>query len=243
MQKLLSSMLFISLLAIPFHSHAQNKAIQPGEYISEGGWGNLTVTRNKQGGLSFEISSMGANGHTCNLSGDIRNGRAVLEGSEESKPCIVTFKPSGNGLNVTDNDGACSYFCGVRAGFTNLYIKPQPACKPAAIQKTRDEFKKLYDRKAYSQARAKLEPVLKNCSELIHWTDMGWIQNDLAITLYKLGDYAGCRNTLRTLKEDAGKTDDELREQYPPADADIAIPIAKATRTNLRLCTSGKKKL
>jgi hypothetical protein len=43
----------------------------------------------------------------------------------------------------------------------------------ADIQKNRPEFKLLYDRKAYSQARAKLELMLKNCTNLIQWYDMG----------------------------------------------------------------------
>jgi len=242
MSKLLSYLVLITFLTIPLYSYAQNIVIQPGEYIAEGGWGNLTVTQDTQGNVSFEISSIGANAHMCNLSGDIRDGQALLEEDEENKVCTVTFEPTEKGINVSSDGEACRAYCGMRASFDFLYLKPKPGCEPEAMQKTRDEFKRLYDRRAYSQARAKLEPVLKNCSELIHWADLGWIQNDLAITQYKLGDYAGCRNTLQSLKDDAGKTDDELQEQYPPADADDAISIAKATRTNLRLCTSGKKK-
>lgn len=235
-------LLFLAVLvSIPIHSYAQPKAISPGEYIYEGGWGTLTITRNKKGGLAFDISTIGTNAHTCSLSGDMRNGRAELEASEQDKPCVVTFTPSAKGVEVTDNDNICHYYCGMRAGFTGSYIKPPPGCESRAMQKTRAEFKRLYDRKAYAQARAKLEPLLKNCSELIHWSDMGWIRNDLAITQYKLGDYAGCRATLQPLVEDSTKTEEGLRETYAPTDAEIAMPIARATRTNLRLCTAGKK--
>ena len=242
MKKLLGYAMSVLFLTLPLHSHAQDKAIRPGEYIAEGGWGTLTVTRNNRARLSFEISTIGDNAHTCNLSGDIRNDQAVLVEDNKDKPCIVTFESTEKGVNVSSNGEACRYYCGMRASFDFPYLKPQPECESSAIQKARNEFKQLYDKKGYSRARARLEPVLKNCSALIHWADMGWIRNDLAITQYKLGDYEGCLNTLRSLKGNAGKTDKELREEYSPSDADNAISIAKATRTNLGLCTSGKKK-
>ncbi len=242
MKKLLSCLVSFLFLAFPLPSFGRSTVVPPGEYIAEGGWGNLRVTRNGQGGLSFEILTIGANAHTCSLSGEIRGGRAVLEEDGDHRQCVVTFEPTGKGIRVTDDGDACRAYCGMRAAFTYQYLKPQPECAPAAMQKTRAEFKRLYDRKSYALARARLEPVLKKCSALIHWSDMGWILNDLAITQYRLGDYAGCRNTLQPLTGDAGKTDEELREEYPPSDADIALPIAGATRTNLRLCTSGKKK-
>jgi hypothetical protein len=46
-----------------------------------------------------------------------------LDEGAEDKPCIVTFEPTEKGINVTDNDGACSSYCGARAGFTGLYFK------------------------------------------------------------------------------------------------------------------------
>lgn len=242
MSKLPNYVVLTAFLCIPLQSLAQTNAIQPGEYVTEGGYGNLTIAKGKAGGLSFEITAIGANGHICDLSGTIRNGHAKLNEGAEGKPCIVTFEPTEKGIKITDNDGACRSYCGARASFTDLYFKPQPGCKAASIQKTRTEFKRLYDRKAYSQARAKLEPMLKNCANLINWYDIGWIRNDLALTQFKLGDFAGCRSTLQPLEENAKQTDEALREQYPPVDAEIAIPIAKASRTNLKLCTPGRKK-
>ena len=217
-------------------------AITPGEYLTEGGWGNLTITANKAGGLAFEINAIGANGHTCGLSGEIHGDKATLEEGEEGKPCIVTFTPSAQSIEVSDNDNACRYYCGARAGFTGTYLKPRPMCRPKDVEKSRTEFKKLYDKKAYAQARARLEPVLKECAPLLHWSELGWLRNDLAITQYKLRDYAGCRKTLEPLVEDARRTDEELRENYPPTDAETVIPFARATRTNLGLCATGRNR-
>ena len=46
-----------------------------------------------------------------------------------------------------------------------------------------------------------------------------------------------CIRDRAPLAEEAGKTDQELREAYPPTDADVVLPMLKAARTNLRLCS------
>ena len=228
-------LILIAVCCMPAGLYAQTE-ISPGEYITEHGWGNLEIKKDKKGNLSFEIGVVGENYHTCDLSGIIRDGQSVLEG-EEDTPCIVSFSPTGNGINVTGNNSACRGYCGARASFIGLYLIPQKGCDTASIEKARNAFKRLYDKKSFSRARAKLEPVLNNCSGILHWSELGRVRNDLAITLYKLGDYDGCRNILKPLEADAKKTDEGLRESYLPVDAETAIPIARATRTNLTLCT------
>lgn len=230
----------VTLLLVPYRAHAEQPRIMPGRYVTEGGWGNMTIAMNKDGNLAFEISAIGANAHSCSLEGIIKEGKATLEALEDNKPCIVTFHPRGNDIEVTDNEGVCRHYCGVRAGFTGLYLKPAPGCDGPAIQKSRKQFQRLYDRKAYARARAVLEPVFKDCSRYIHWMELAWIRNDLAITQYKLGEYEECLRILKPLEEDAMKTDEELSDSYPPADAVMVMPIALATRTNLNLCKKKK---
>lgn len=233
-------MFLIAVCFIPAGLYAQTE-ISPGEYISERSRGNLEIKKDKTGNLSFGIGAIGANFHTCELSGIIRDGKSVLDGDDD-KPCIVNFSPTENGINVTDNNGSCWGYCGARATFTGLYLKPQQGCDTTSIKKTRKDFKRFYDKKDYSRARSTLEPIFNNCSGVIHRSELGRVRNDLAITLYKLGDYVGCRNILKPLEEDANKTDVGLRESYPPVDAETAIPIARATRTNLKLCSQTNMK-
>jgi hypothetical protein len=226
----------------PTRAQGQEVRLAPGEYITEKGWGTLTL---RQGGgrLSFVIEAVGANGHSCSLEGEVVKGRATLETDEETGPCRVSFKPlaegaeGGKGIEVASEEGeACRYFCGMRADFQGFYLVPPPGCAPAARETARTEFKRLYDKKAYPQALAKLEPVLKSCARMVGWIEEGWIRNDLAITLLKTGDLAGCRRLLEPLAADAARTDEELREEYPPSDADNYLPVVKAARTNLKLC-------
>ncbi len=89
---------------------------------------------------------------------------------------------------------------------------------------------------AYAEARSTLQPVLQQCAPTLDWLEIDWIRNDLALTAYKLGDTAWCKELLRTVSVDANKTDDELRNDYPPTDFDNVMPIVKATRTNMKLC-------
>ena len=116
------------------------------------------------------------------------------------------------------------------------FFKPPPACEEKAIAATRKRFKQHYDRKEFQQARDLLEPVLQTCSRSLHWLEKGRVRNDLAVTYHKLGELAVCRQVLKPLEEDARMTDAGIRENYPPLESDLYLPIVRATRTNLKLC-------
>ena len=215
---------------------AQTPALTPGEYISAGGWGHLAITT-KGKALSFSLTAIGANVHTCDLAGEIHAGKATLEAMEPDKPCVVSFAAKAGGIDVSSGDsGTCRYYCGARASFEALYLAPAAGCTRVALRDQRSAFKKLYDQKSFAAARKTLEPVLEQCKATLHRLEEGRIRNDLAVTLHKLGELAECQRVLEPLMEDARLSDDELRNNYPPSDADMLLPIVRATRTNLRLC-------
>lgn len=222
------------LFSITLTAQGANRKLVPGEYETEGGWGNLVLKQGKGGVLFFSIESVGANGHSCSVEGELHNGKATLEGSSEDEPCLVTLVPLAEGIEVQAD--SCRDYCGARAGFDGTYLPLPPACTAKAIAATRKTFKQLYDARKFTAARAKLEPLLTVCERSLDpWTD-GWIRNDVAVTLHKLGDLAGCRAVLEPWVEEAERTDDELAQNLPPADAEMRAPIVRATRTNLRLC-------
>lgn len=230
--------IFAALSLLSSSGHAQ--MIQTGEYLTEGGGSTLTITRNKNA-LAFSIEAVGANGHTCTLDGDLRDGRATLEGLDAGKPCVVTFAAGVKGIEVNSGEnGACRMYCGARAGFDGLYLKPAPQCFGRAVKKSRDQFKRQYDAKNFSEARRTLEDLLSACGKTLDWLESGRMRNDLAVTLHKLGDFAACNKVLAPLAEDARKNDEGIRDAYPPSDAENYLPIVRATRTNLKLC-GGKK--
>jgi hypothetical protein len=237
----LAALLLIT--AVPLTAFSGQTNPPPGEYITESGWGNLIIKNGKAGAVIFTIMSIGANAHTCDLEGEIRNGRAELEADQKNgKPCIVTFGQKGNDIGVAAATfEECRAYCGARAGFDGLYLKPAKGCDSAAIKKRRAAFKRLYDKKAYAEAKTELKPVLDGCKKTLYWIEDGRIRNDLAITEYKIGNTAACRQILKPLADDAAKTDEDLRGNYPPADAESYMPVIKATRTNLRLCGEAKK--
>ncbi len=136
--------------------------LSPGEYVTEGGWGRLRLTARSSGALAFDLQANGPNGHSCALEGDIRGGQAVLQGYEPGTSCRVGFKVEARGIEVSIADEVwipdggsptCRQFCGARAGFEGLYRVTPAACTPTAIQRTRAEFKRHYDRKAFEAAR------------------------------------------------------------------------------------------
>lgn len=210
----------------------------PGTWITERGWGHLTLRAGADGGLEFELGAMGANGHACGLEGRIEDGRAMLP-TDEDQVCRISFDASAQGIAVAVNEGdeeQCRWFCGARAGFEGDYLVVPQGCLPTEVAATRERFKKLYDQRQYAQAAALLDPLPPRCGSLLEDIELGWIASDLAITRLKLGDRAGCRAALQERKSLAEMSEEEIAESYPPLEAELYTALAKAVRTNLKLC-------
>lgn len=209
---------------------AQYSTPAEGEYvISDGAWGTLQVQPHGK----FKITTVGANAHVCELNGVITNGKSKLDASA----CEVSFKAAGQDVTVASNEAdACKNYCGARAWFEGLYRKPEPLCERKSMANSRKQFKKDYQAKNYGAALSAINPIATRCKEFLHWVDSAWVMNDTALTQFKLGDSAACIRTLQPLAADAAMTDDDIKEKYPPSDADAYLPAVNATRTNLKLC-------
>jgi hypothetical protein len=231
-----------AFLAFPACMRAGTDALRPGEYITENGWGVLTISASKDRTAHFSIEAIGGNGHMCSLEGEVRDLRALLDVDDPGRSCVVTFLPKAESIEVSSVDSeTCRFFCGMRASFEGQYFKPGPGCSDKERSATHEQFKQLYDAKSYAKASAVLEPLLGSCSKLLNWLESGWTRNDLAITQYHLGRLEDCRKTLEPLITNAAKTEEELRDSLPPSDFDNYLPIAKATWHNSKLCAEKKR--
>jgi hypothetical protein len=221
--------------SLPFLAHAKSPAIVPGTYVLGYGSGDLTIAAQKNDKQEFNIDVVGANAHTCTLSGQIEGEVARL--TEGDQVCQVRFVPKNGGVDVmVDGDQEpCRAYCGVRAWFEGFYLSEAPKCRAKKVEAERARFKKLYDKKAYAEARDILRAVLDQCAQQSHESVLGWVRNDLAITYHKLKDDASCLEVLKPLAELANTPDDDIKGMGP-ADAEYRIPIAKAARHNLKLC-------
>lgn len=239
--KIIFPLALASFISLSLPATAQTVSLEAGGYVTEKGWGDLVIKPDKGGAQQFAISTIGSNAHTCTLEGEIRNGKAILE-SGEAKPCVVSFTPKGKDIEVgSQTMEQCRYNCGMRAGFAGLYLKPPATCTAQAQKKIRNQFKRLYDKKSFVEARDTLDPLLTDCGRFLFWLEEAWIRNDMAITLHKLGDFPGCQAVLRPLAADAALSDEELKQNYAPSDAASYLSAIKATRTNLRLCKASGK--
>lgn len=226
-----------TLVALVLATAAHAAELAPGTYLTEGGWGELSL-RSDAGGLGFEIATMGANAHSCGLAGGIRAGKAELDAGE-GQSCRLEFVADAEGIEVkahADDFEQCRYFCGARAGFEGRYLVVPPDCLPAAVQATRDRFKQLYDQRRYAPAVLLLEELLPRCQRVLVDIDQGWIESDLAIARLRKGAREACRAALAGRTELAAMSEDEISEAYPPVEAELYTRLAKAVRTNLRLC-------
>lgn len=230
--------LVCALAALALATAARAAELAPGTYLTEGGWGHLTLSTGKDGGLEFAITSMGSNAHACSLEGTIADGRAAVP-TYENEACRISFTEGAEGIVVAvheDDAEQCRYFCGARAGFEGEYLVVPSGCLPDEVEKVRARFKKLYDAREYAPASALLEDLLPRCGRLLEDIEKGWIASDLAITRLKLGDRAGCRAALADRTELAAMNDEQVAENYPPMEAEWYTRLSKAVRTNLRLC-------
>jgi len=96
--KMLTLLIFALFLSTTCEVRAEQQQIIPGKYVTEGGWGNLSILKNNNGELAFEISALGANAHMCELGGKIKGAQATLEGMEGYAPCVISFTPKINRL-------------------------------------------------------------------------------------------------------------------------------------------------
>ena len=234
----------VCVLAAPLALAQARPAAQtlaPGEYVSAGGWGVLTLRSEADKRLLFELETVGANGHTCSLDGEIRNGRTIVSDTPEPAACVVRFVANGSAIDVSTNDAeSCRSFCGARAGFVGRYLRPLPGCDSLSRGATGAEFKRLYDGGAYREAQQQASRLLERCVPTMNWTEHARLMNDLAITQHHLGLNDACVRTLQPLASDAAASDEALMNRLPPADYESYQPIVQATRTNLRLCQGSK---
>ncbi len=235
--KYISTALLLPALAVPLLSHAQAGPMPPGEYRTDQGWGTLEIKPAAGGKQAFTIDAIGANAHTCSLDGTIQDHHASVDTGAPGPRCEIDFHPKGGGFDIdSKTNEACRAFCGARASYDGLYLKPPAGCTTAEIKKTRADFAKLYAAKDYAGAQAALAPVIAHCASMLWTNEDGQIRNDLAVTYHHLGKSAECRKVLEPLRELAEQTDDDIKGGYPPADAENNIAIARPTRTNLKLC-------
>jgi hypothetical protein len=214
---------------------APRTAIQPGEYVYEGGAGTLTIKAGN-GKVTFAIETVGGNAHTCGLTGTIAGLEGRTDADETIPACVfrITLLPGAVTIDTQTND-ACRAYCGVRAWFEGKYIRPAPECAPAAVSATRAAFKRLYVAKKWQEARATLEPLLR-CENVVDRFSSAWIRNDVAVTRHALHDDVGCRKVLEPLRDLAAEDDPGAGE---PAFKEELTRIASATRFNLQLCHGG----
>jgi hypothetical protein len=198
-----------------------------GEYITENGWGVLTIVESKNE-TEFTIFAMGANGHTCDINGVINNGKAKLE-----EGCLVDFEQKNMFISVSPSQ-ECHLHCGMRAWFKGDYLKPPKGCLSKEQQNRSQNFKALYQKHLYQSALKQAQSLLNDCQSVMGEFQQYDIKNDIAITQYHLGDNRGCLATLKTI--DVNQSEDGFKEILPPLEADVLIGVAKAKRTNLTLC-------
>ncbi|KWZ32869.1 hypothetical protein [Burkholderia anthina] len=213
-------------------SAANVLAMEPGEYFYvEGGHehGRLVV---KDG--NFTIDTIGANDHTCSLTGSIKENTGVV--SDGGETCRLAFSEKQRALQITLSDTeACRSYCGARAWFDGLYRKPPAACTDRARTGRIKEARAAYTRKSYDVAATVFTSLIDQCSIYMNWIEVDRVRSELAVTQYHLGDKAKCLETLAPTRA-MQNLDDGDTFGLPPANVIDYQSTARTILHNAALC-------
>ena len=215
-----------------------------GEYATQPGWGGLVISADEQGRQRFELFSVGANGHTCQLSGIVQGTDAVT-GDESADVCRMTFDSDGARVSVRAvTEETCRSYCGMRGSFEGDYSLLPPACRPSARERRNATFLSDYKAKRYTAALAKLDGLERECGGFFSWLEQDQFANDRAITLLHLGRPGQCLTALGKTLAAKSHDEDSLDESValPPIDRDMYLPIARATWFNRDRCKAAMKR-
>jgi len=239
-------LLFAFMIAAVASAESGPPEPKPGQYVRNRDTGTLTIRRDEQNKLTFEIESIGGNCHSCGVSGVIRRGIGHGDGwaaDGGDSECRISFSAGRSGVVVRPiTQEKCRAYCGARAGFDGTYHVPPAACTSASRQALRDRSLGLYRARRYSEAASTLQTLVAQCGEFMGWIEIDEVRNDLALSQYRRGEFSQCLATLNaTLAADV-KDEEELkagtpRVYLPPCDFDNYAAVAKATWFNRALCT------
>lgn len=224
------------VLAFAISCAAQAQAFKPGEYVTEGLWGSMTI---KGGGAkqALHIDYLGSNAHTCEVDATITGSKAKTE-----ENCNFELVQRGDAILVRVPDAqfdACRYHCGARAFFANTYFPERPACTAKPVQAARREFTQLYQGKQYRAAADRLAALHAACGKFLTWYTDTETRNDWAIAEFNAGDKAACLKVLQPLKETFVDDPEKTHIAFAPVDEEWGEKMVKATRFNWRKCGGG----
>ncbi len=209
--------------------------LRPGTYEMHRTSGVLKIDSG-DGARRFVIDTVGGNGHTCHIAGVIRNGTGQGDDAIASPQCKVSFKARNDRIDVRPVAGDCTYYCGARADFAGAYFRPPAACTGDRRAERRASFLARYHDKAFAPAYTTLNALLRECGDFFAWSEIDAVRNDLALTALHLGRPDECRALLKNTLGAKFGDEDALREELPPTDFEIYVPVARATWHNLALC-------
>lgn len=243
---------FSALLAFFFfipYASAKDAGLQNqpnGTYITNEGWGILKLSNDKTQkdveAKSFEINTVGTNGHFCELRGTILStGIAQLkDANNDQKLCTIHFKPNETGINILEDEksDSCRSFCGSRASFASHYNAIQPICEPYNIRNAFGAYESSRATDELDIAKERIQPILKDCAKTISLEEKAKLHQALALINYHTHNLAKCQETLAPYQTIIDSSDTEIDNAYtadPTAQNNWRV-IAKQMRDIYTLC-------
>jgi hypothetical protein len=243
MRKAIVFVLGLVLLAsVPALAESIPVELATGTYVTQGGWGDLTISRGNSG-QHFTIDVVGTNYHMCNLEGSLVGTIGTVDTSDGGDACTIELTPTPQGITITAQDGdgvasGCRSYCGARAYFEGEYFATLPICTPSLLNSHISMLAVLPRAEELAYAQAEIMPALEKCTATLRPSTEQDLRGALALAYYHAGEPEKCRATLAVYQEWLAKSDAEIREEksYAPSEADEALAQSKQLRNISELC-------
>jgi hypothetical protein len=235
--------LFFLLIIAPTLAHAaEGDEIASGTYVTQGGWGELLISRGTKG-QHFTIDVVGTNYHLCNLEGSLVGSVGTVDTSDGGDACTIELTQTSQGVTITAQaDDAiasgCRSYCGARAYFEGEYLATLPICKPGLLNSHLSTLAVLPRAEELAYAQAEISPALDKCATTLRLTMEQDLRGALALAYYHAGQSDKCRETLAVYQDWLAKSDADIKDEksYAPSEADEALAQSKQLRNILDLC-------
>lgn len=215
--------LLFALLMLSAGSAASPQPLQPGDYATADGWGELSLqATSAPAQLRFNLQTVTSD-HVCSIEGLVETATGIgLPSDAQLAPgCTLQLRRTANGIQVDplDDDAqtACRHYCGANGSYEGHYLAIAPACTWQALDTAKTSARAANTQAQRQQALARLSPLLTQCTPTLPLEQAVDLHAVVAGLHGADGNGRACRASMARYAEDASRSQDDLLADASPS--------------------------
>lgn len=234
--------LWFALLLLSAGSAASPQPLQPGDYATANGWGELRLeTASAPAQLRFNLETVTSD-HLCSIEGlaQADTGIALPSDAQHAPGCTLQLRPTANGVQVDalndDAEAACRHYCGANGSYQGHYLAIAPACTWQALDTAKTSARAANTHAQRQQALARLSPLLMQCTPTLPLEQAVDLHAVVAGLHAADGNGRACRASMARYAEDASRRQDDLLADASPSWGRTLSAAMAQVRQTLSTC-------